>query len=224
MNRTQWSRLLPALSVALAAACDRRTDAVTISGTVEIREIRMAALASGRLDRLLKDEGDSVRRGDTIAVLVQPGLDAQIEERQARSQAAVERLSEVDAARADSERAAGDLARATPLRANGIVAAQQYDNLRSAATAASARLQSVRAAVGEASAARAAVQATRAIRDQLTVIAPDDGVILTRYAERGEAVASGAPIVSLGVVGRPWIRAYIGERVLPRVMVGQAVR
>jgi multidrug efflux pump subunit AcrA (membrane-fusion protein) len=59
-----------------------------VSGTVEIRDIRIAPLAAGRVARLLKDEGDSVRRGDTIAVLEQPGLGALIGQRRAQAQAA----------------------------------------------------------------------------------------------------------------------------------------
>ncbi|MGH7537871.1 MAG: hemolysin secretion protein D, partial [Gemmatimonadales bacterium] len=38
-----------------------------------------------------------------------------------------------------------------------------------------------------------------------------------------EAAAVGTPIVSLGVVSQPWVRAYIGERFLTRVRLGQAV-
>lgn len=73
-------------------------------------------------------------------------------------------------------------------------------------------------------AAGAAVAAARAILDQLILIAPADGIVLTRYAERGEAIGVGMPVVSIGVVHRPWIRAYVGERFIARVKVGQDVR
>ena len=207
---------------ALAAACGD-SGTITVAGNVEIREIQLGPLATGRVVRLLKDEGDAVRAGDTIAVLEQPGLEALIQERRARASAAVHRMSEVDAARADSARAASDLARARVLAERHVISEQQLDQLRSAAVATSARLASVLAAPSESRAAEAAVAATLSVRDELTIIAPADGVILIRLADRGEAVAAGAPVVSLGLVRDPWIRAYVGERDLPRIAVGGSV-
>jgi HlyD family secretion protein len=194
-----------------------------VSGTVEIRELQLAPLASGRLLRLLKDEGDTVRRGDTIALLEQPGLDALIRQRRAQAQAAGIRVNEVAAAVADSARAASDLARATPLAEKNIVSQQQYDALRAAAAAATARLAAVRAAPSESVAAVAALAAAVDIRDQLTIIAPEDGIVLTRFADPGEVLAVGTPVVSLGVVRRPWIRAYVGDRDVARVKLGASV-
>ena len=209
--------------LAVAAGCNRDGSVLRVSGTVEIRELQLAPLASGRLVRLLKDEGDTVRRGDTVAVLEQPGLEAVISQRRAQAQAAAARTAEIDAAVADSQRAANDLRRAAPLHQSGVISAQQFENLQSAAAAAAARLQAVRAATRDSAAARAGVLATEAIRDQLTIIAPDDGVILTRFADRGEAVATGTPVVSLGLVHHPWIRAYVGDRYVGRIKLGAAV-
>lgn len=213
-------KLLPFVFI---VACHSAPNLLQVSGTVEIREIRIAPMAAGRVVRLLKDEGDSVRRGDTIAVLEQPGLGAQITQRRAQAQAAERRTAEVQAAEADSTRAANDLARATRLKDQGILAPQQYDNLAAAAQAASARLQAVRGAASDSRAAAAGVLATEAIRDELVLLAPVDGIVLTRYLDAGEAAAVGSPVVSLGVVGQPWVRAYVGERFLSRLRVGQTL-
>lgn len=221
-RRRCWTPLLDAFLLS-CLACAAPTNRLDVAGTVEIRDIGIAPLAAGRVVRLLKDEGDSVRRGDTIAVLEQPGLPALIGQRRAQAQAAQRRTAEVRAAVADSTRAANDLARAGPLRAQGIVSAQQYDALVTTAAAAAARLQSVRAAASESRAAAAGLAATEAIRDELVLLAPADGVILTRYLEPGEAAGVGVPVVSLGVVAQPWIRAYVGEPYIARVHLGQTV-
>ncbi len=205
----------------LLGGCHARSDTLTVSGTVEIRDVQLAALTSGRLERLLKDEGTAVRRGDTVAVLRQPGLDALIGERRAQARAAAAGVAGVAGAQADSARAANDLARAERLRERNIISEQQYDALKAAAAAAGARLAAMRAAPSESAAASAAVRVTLATRDELTITAPEDGVVLTRYAEPGEVLSAGAPVVSLGLVHRPWIRAYIGERFVGRVSVGQ---
>ncbi|HEY3280050.1 MAG TPA: efflux RND transporter periplasmic adaptor subunit [Gemmatimonadales bacterium] len=216
------ARWLP-VAAAVVAACGGDAGTITVAGTVEIREVRLAPLASGRLMRLLKDEGDTVRAGDTVAVLEQPGLDALIAQRRAQAEAASARIAEIGAALADSQRAANDLARARPLRESGVVSPQQFDALVATAAAATGRLQTVRAAAREAEAARAALAVTQSARDQLTLIAPAAGIVLTRFAETGEAVGAGVPVVSLGLVREPWVRAYIGERYLPRVAVGRPV-
>lgn len=218
-----YSTLALAATV-LPLACGGSSNTLTVSGTVEIREVRLSPLASGRLQRLLKDEGDSVRAGDTVAVLEQPGLEAMIEQRRALAGAASARTAEIRAAVADSERAANDLARARVLRAQGITSPQDLDRAQTSASAAAARLQSVRAAVRESDAAHAAVQVTEAIRDQLVLIAPADGIVLTRFAERGEMIAAGVPVVSIGLVRTPWIRAYVGERFVARLKVGLPVK
>ena len=165
-----------------------------------------------------------MRAGDTIAVLDQPGLDAMIEQRRLLADAAATRTAEIRAAKADSQRLANDLARARVLREQGIASPQEVERLQSAAAAAAARLQAVRASVRESQAARAGAEVTRSIRDQLVVISPTDGIVLTRFAERGEVIAAGVPVVSVGVVREPWVRAYVGERFVARLQTGQDVR
>lgn len=214
---------LPALALALFA-CTPSGAISRIAGTVEIRQVRLAPLTSGRLARLLKDEGDSVHAGDTVAILVQPGLPSLIEEQRARAAGATTRTAQIGAAVAESVRATNDLVRAGPLHAQGIVSAQQYDALRAAAAGATARLQAVRAASTDEAAARAALRGAVAIRDELVILAPTDGIILTRYAEPGEAVMAGEPVLSLGEVSRPWIRAYVPEPLLPRIRLGTKVQ
>ena len=217
-------RTLTVLAILALAACGRTDGELRVAGTIEIREVRLAPLTAGRLLRLLKDEGDSVRAGDTVVILVQPGLDELIAQRRAQSRGAGTRVAEIAAAQADSQRTANDLARADRLRAQNIISAQQYDALRAAATAAAARLEAIRAAPLEAEAAAAALAATQAVANQLTLISPTDGIVIVRYAEPGEAVGVGAPVIGVGVVHQPWIRAYVGEPFIARVALGQAVR
>lgn len=214
--------MLAGVTALLCASCRSAADTLQVSGTIEIRQVQLAPLTSGRLARLLRDEGDTVHRGDTVAVLTQPGLDALISQRRAQAEATARRVSDIVAAQAESTRAANDLARAERLHEQAIISQQQYDGLKAAAEAAAARLAARRGASGDWAAANAAVAVAVATRDELTIVAPEDGVILSRYANAGEALATGTPILSLGLVHRPWIRAYVGERFIGRVKVGQA--
>ena len=120
----------------LAAGCARSGAVLTVAGTVEIREVRLSPMAPGRLVRLIKDEGDSVKVGDTVAVLDQPGLAAQIDQRRALAEAASTRTAEIRASEADSQRSANDLARARVLAVQGIASPQELERLQSAAATA----------------------------------------------------------------------------------------
>lgn len=218
------TRRLVLVALALTLACNGDDSTLRISGTVEIREVRLAPLTSGRLIRLLRDEGDSVRAGDTVAILEQPGIDALLAQRRAQARAAGSRVAEIMAARADSERAASEFKRAKVLLDQNAMSMQEYEALQSAAAAAAARLQAVQATATESEAAAAAVAMAQSVADQLILVAPADGIVLVRYVEPGETVTVGAPVVSLGLVRQPWIRAYVGQRYIARVAVGQAVR
>lgn len=82
----------------------------------------------------------------------------------------------------------------------------------------------------EISARRAEVERTRAqarvieaqLRDTV-VVSPVDGVVLVKAADVGEVVAPGTTVVTIGVIDRPWLRAYVSETQLGLVKLGQPV-
>lgn len=57
-----------------------------------------------------------------------------------------------------------------------------------------------------------------------TVASPLSGLVLSKNVEPGEYVAPGTPVVTVGDITHPWLRAYISESDLGRVKVGQVVR
>ncbi len=55
------------------------------------------------------------------------------------------------------------------------------------------------------------------------LVAPMDGVILSTAAEAGEYLNPASPVVTIGELSKPWLRAYIHEKDLGRVKLGQDV-
>ncbi len=53
-----------------------------------------------------------------------------------------------------------------------------------------------------------------------TVASPVDGVVLVKSAEVGEVLAAGTTILTIGEMGKPWLRGYIREQDLGRVKLG----
>jgi HlyD family secretion protein len=71
-------------------------------------------------------------------------------------------------------------------------------------------------------AAGAAVSHAKQQLDYTELKAPFNGIILSKSAEPGEYLSPGAPVVTLGDLGNPWLRAYVSETDLGNVRLGQS--
>lgn len=74
------------------------------------------------------------------------------------------------------------------------------------------------------SSARAQLQEAEANRSDLTIVAPFDGTVATRYAETGEVIAAGAPILTIVNLDKVYLRGFIPEGEIGRVRIGQPAR
>jgi HlyD family secretion protein len=178
--------LLAALAAGLGCRESRAAD-VEATGTLEVVEVDAAPLAPARVTRVLVQEGQSVRVGETVAILAQPTLPADIEGRRARLAAAESQLrdlergaraaevaqaeAELRAADAEATRATRDLNRLQSLLEGGAISRQQLDAARATAQVATGRRDAAREAVRllrqgarteQISAARAEVASARA--------------------------------------------------------------
>ena len=77
--------------VALAAVCGiiaLRHPETTIQGEVEVEEYRVSSKIPGRILRLMAEEGQRVKAGDTLAILEAPEVEAKLQQAEAAEQAA----------------------------------------------------------------------------------------------------------------------------------------
>ncbi len=93
---------------------------------------------------------------------------------------------------------------------------------------AEAQYEAALAAVGQMESKLRVAESTRAqaelnLRDT-QLVAPVDGIIMTRVLEPGSMVAAGAPVLVLSLRQPVWVRAYVDEPFLDRVRLGQRVR
>lgn len=155
MKRALW------LIAAIACACNRAdSNSVVANGTLEIIEVDVAPLMTARVDRVLVEDGDSVRAGDTLVILSQPSSGADIEQRAATVSASragladVQRGSrapeiaraaaEVRALDAEAVRLSNDATRARRLFDAGAIARQQLEVAVTASQGASLRREAAR--------------------------------------------------------------------------------
>lgn len=86
------------------------------------------------------------------------------------------------------------------------------------------RQQDLAAAQAALAQARANLRYVEVIAGQNTVVAPVDGVVLTKNIQQGEVVAPGTAIYTLVNPNDIWLRVFIPEAQIGRVQLGQAAR
>ena len=199
-------------------------------GTVEARILSRVGFEVGAaLTALAADAGDSVAKGQELAVL----HSAEQEARVARARAALA-ANEANTARADAAimRARSTLAQreAANRRQQGLVqrdiaslqraeeAQRDEDVARADLAVAEADLAVVRA---QALDAAAALRQEEAILARHRLIAPYDAVVVARHAELGMVVKAGDAAFTLIDPATIWIQAYVDEERAGQLALGQ---
>lgn len=176
---------------------------INATGTLAARrELPVGVVGEGgRVLQVTVDAGDWVRAGQVLAV-----IDRSVQTQQTASQAA-----QIDVAIADANLAQANLDRALQLVERGFISQADVDRLTATRDAANARVRVARAQLAERQARNA----------QLNIVAPADGLVLTRNVEPGQTVSSGSGVLfAIARGGEMELQADLGEADLARVSVG----
>ncbi len=219
-----WQRESFAASLAergadLAAVEARLEELRNGSRPEEIEEARAAvAAAEAEFDRARRDwdRAERLYKDDDIST-------AQYDQYRSRREAAEAALTQARQRQA--------LALAGPRREQVEAAAAQVERARSAVRTAENNRLEIRKREQELPLRRAEIDRAAAnlalidtqIADTVAV-SPVDGVVLVKSAEPGEILPAGTPVLAIGDIGHPWLRAYIGETDYGRVKLGTRAR
>jgi RND family efflux transporter MFP subunit len=188
---------------AVAATEASTSSRVRADGRVVTRpggQSTLSAELTGRLVRVNVVEGQSVKKGELLAELDRSEYEAMLREALGTASEAYARMR----ARRD------DLKRSKTLVASGALARTDEDHVREEKGAAEGRLFA-----SNASAARA-----RALLAKTRVVAPIDGVIVSRTIEPAETVAAGTPLFVVADLTARRVEAEVDEFDVGRVHVG----
>lgn len=179
-------------------------DYKTVSAVLTSRDIGDArARIGGTLSRLLVREGDSVRRGQVVAIISDQRLTL---EAQAGAAGVV-------AAEAAAERARADQARFQILFERGFLSQARMDQVNAEARAAEAQLRAARSQGGALSEASA----------QGRVLAPADGRVTRAPIPQGAVVMAGEVVVAIATGARV-LRLELPEAEAQFIHEGQDIR
>lgn len=168
-------------------------DSITQNTSIDaVNRVKIIPRVTGRLEKLHVSQGDTVRKGQTIATLEHDQQDALIGS--VRAQAA--------SAKADSERAKAEMMNAKTnldryarLVKEGFSTQQQYDSVETAYTSAMA---SYNAALAKERQAAAELERVSSAKADYIMVAPIDGTVLDDYSlTTGAMISPGSPLLDI---------------------------
>lgn len=241
MKKVSWASLLAAF-VAMIAGCqggepvatpgvtqtaqahvvESQQQLVPVSlqstGTVHARETAViSAQVMGRIQQVVVHEGDSVRAGQTLVVLDDTALRAQVDQAQAGVKAAqsAQAAAHINAALAEST-----LARYKQLESEKSVSPQEMDDISRRAEAAAAGVEALRA---QADAARAQESGARTMLGYTRLVAPFAGVVTARMADPGTMAAPGVPLLQIDQTSPLQLQAAVDQSEIGVIHKGMKV-
>lgn len=225
---------------------------VVATGKIQpITKVEVKSKASGIVEKLLVDINYRVKKGQELAQLDQQEIVAQVEAQRAQLASAEANVGtyeanveqdKVNAAAPDLPMYKLTLDRNLEMQKEGIVSRQTLDDANKEYLAALTRRDSSKAQIGVDTAklkqARAQVQQSQATLNQLeeqkgytTILAPMDGVVLSRDVEIGDAVSSilvlgstATLIMTEGDVNEVYVQGKVDEADIAHVYLGQPAR
>jgi HlyD family secretion protein len=225
---------------------------VVATGKVEpITKVEIKSKASGIVKKLYVEYGDHVKSGQLLAELDKDEIQAQVRSQKAQLESAE---SNMHAAEADYERSKVDAAgvdiptlqrayeRAKNMAKEGVVSQAALDDAQRAFELASNKQNVARAQVtvnkAKLAQASADVQKAQATLAQLeeqynytTIVAPIDGIVLSRDVEVGDAVSSilvlgssATLVMTLGDTSQVYVKGKVDESDIAKVYMGEPAR
>ncbi|MFQ5648944.1 MAG: efflux RND transporter periplasmic adaptor subunit [bacterium] len=182
---------------------------VSASGEVKpIDRIEIKSKASGTVVELPVEEGDTIKKGDLIARLDQKDEKAEFEQAQAN----------LDIAQAELKQAQRQFDRRDQLFKKGLISEEELGEIELNLAVARGKLVQARTALE---------RATERLAEAV-VRAPIDGIILQKYVEEGQIIASGVsnvsggtPIADIADMSSVHIEAGVDEIDIGKIREGQ---
>ncbi len=181
----------------------KNTNELTLYGNIEIRQVDLSFQVSGRIEKLLKEEGDTVKAGELIAVLDDKDYVSNFEKAEADVEKTLALKSDADS----------KFERNAPLVEDNTISKQDYDTLLNTKNKSAADYD---AAVAQKNFAKNQLDYTK-------IYAPEDGIIMIRVQETGANVSKAQPVYTMAKTKPVWVRAYVNETDLGNIKYGQGV-
>lgn len=177
---------------------------LTLYGNIEIRQVDLSFQVGGQIAKMLKEEGDSVKKGELVAVLDNRDYKSNLEKANAD-------VAKTLALKNDAE---DKFNRNAPLVSDETISKQDYETL----------LNTKNKSVADYKGAVAQKNFAKNQLDYTKIYAPDDGIVMVRVQEPGATVGKGQTVYTMSKSKPVWVRAYVNETDLGNIKYGMAVK
>ncbi len=203
------------------------------TGTLEARvAASIGPKISGRIDKLLFDQGDRVSAGELLVELDDEELQQQVAIAEANVEAARAAIARLNT---DKDRAAAIFtltqkshARSQSLAAQNAASQDELDRATESLAVAVTGVSRSEAAIAEGQKELVAAEKTHqyhlARLSDSRIVAPFDGLIVNRRRELGDVVVPGSSIMQLISMEQLWISAWVDETEMAKLSPGQQSR
>lgn len=177
---------------------------LTLYGNIEIRQVDLSFQVGGLIEKMFKEEGDSVKKGELVAELDPRDYTSDLKKANAE-------VSKTLALKKDAD---SKFTRNAPLVEDSTISPQDYDTLKNTRDKTKADYE---AAVAQRDYAKNQLDYTK-------IYAPEDGIVMVRVQEPGATVTKGQIVYTVSKTKPVWIRAYVNEKDLGNIKYNQNVR
>lgn len=229
------SILAAAAVMAMAASCSNEIQ-FDACGQIEATQVTVSAESNGRLLSFDVTEGDKVTEGQILGGIDSVQTVLQIRELEQRMKGAATRMVDINRQsepnRSQLASLENELARFTKLLESSAATQKQVDELCDKIALLKAQMSAQAQSWERGNASVNSEIETYGIqlaqrRDQLskcTVTAPVSGTVMTRYAEKGENVTAGKPLLKIADMDNVFVRAYFTTSQLADLKLGDTVK
>lgn len=234
MNKSFFMAAALAPVLLALASCGSKPD-YDATGIFEATTVTISAETSGKILSAGISEGDSIARGQVIAVIDTALLSLQkmqmLSQRMGAESTSPDIKAQAASLRTRIAHQEHECERISRLLADGAATVKQADDAKAELAALRGQLEALlstldknRSSISD-NAAAIRYQAEQ-IDEQIaksTVRSPLSGTVLVKYAEEGEFATPGRPLCKIADMGRVYLRAYFTASQLADLRIGQKV-
>lgn len=173
---------------------------LTLYGNIEIRQVDLSFKVSGKIEKMLKEEGDKVEKGELMAILDEKDYLVNLKKATAEKARTLALKNDAEA----------KFKRQAPLTTDNTLSKQDYDTL----------LNSRDKAVADYDMSLATLEDAQNQLEYTKIYAPEEGTVTVRVQEPGANVSKGQIVYTISKTTPVWIRAYVNETDLGNIKYG----
>lgn len=227
--------LIPALAAMMLTACGDKNAEYDASGVFETTEVIVSAKGTGEIVSLNIEEGQTVKADQLLGELDMTQLTLKRQQLDAGKDAAASRRldtgRQVASLRQQIANLQSEQARFKALLKDGAATQKQVDDigyqiatLQKQLAATNEQVTTANQSIdGQSAGFDAQIGQVDDMMRQARITSPISGVILSKYAERGEYAVPGRALFKVGDVSDMKLRAYITAEQLTGLKIGQKV-